>query len=43
MANGLNPTAMRMVTHCDVDRAGCERALKVLEEILTENRAALAR
>ncbi len=43
LANGLNPTAMRMVTHCDVDRAGCERALKVLEEILTENRAALAR
>ena len=43
LANGLTPTSMRMVTHRDVDRAGCERALKVLEEILTENRAALAR
>lgn len=43
LANGLNPTAMRMVTHRDVDRAGCERALKVLEGILTGNRAAVAR
>jgi threonine aldolase len=34
LANGSSPTTMRMVTHCDVDRAGCERALKVLCEVL---------
>ena len=34
LANGSSPTALRMVTHCDVDRAGCERALKVLREVL---------
>ena len=35
LANGLTPKAMRMVTHYDVDRAGCERALRVLREILS--------
>jgi threonine aldolase len=34
LANGVTPQTMRMVTHCDVDRAGCERALQVLREIL---------
>jgi threonine aldolase len=26
--------SVRMVTHCDVDRAGCERALSVLKEVV---------
>ncbi len=34
LANGLAPETMRMVTHYDVDRAGCERALHVLREEL---------
>jgi threonine aldolase len=34
LANGTTPQVMRMVTHLDVDRAGCERALKVLREIV---------
>jgi threonine aldolase len=34
LANGVTPQTMRMVTHCDVDRAGCERALQVLREVL---------
>ena len=32
LANGISPEAMRMVTHMDVDRAGCERALEALRE-----------
>src|SRR5579863_9987157 len=28
LANGVTPQTMRMVTHCDVDRVGCERASK---------------
>jgi len=35
LANGVTPTTMRMVTHYDVDRAGCERALMVLREVLS--------
>jgi len=34
LANGVTPQTMRMVTHCDVDRAGCGRALQVLREVL---------
>jgi threonine aldolase len=34
LANGVTAQTMRMVTHCDVDRAGCERALGVLGEIV---------
>ena len=34
LANGVTPQTMRMVTHCDVDRPGCERALQVLREVL---------
>ena len=30
----------RMVTHCDVDRAGCERALAVLKEVVTRSQKA---
>ncbi len=35
LANGTGPTTIRMVTHCDVDRAGCERALSILRNILS--------
>ncbi len=34
LANGVTPRTMRMVTHYDVDRAGCERALQVLRQVL---------
>jgi threonine aldolase len=34
LANGVTPATIRMVTHLDVDRAGCERALLVLREVL---------
>jgi threonine aldolase len=34
LANGVTPETMRMLTHCDVDRAGCERALRALREVL---------
>ncbi|MGA8184166.1 MAG: GntG family PLP-dependent aldolase [Terriglobia bacterium] len=34
LANGTGPTTIRLVTHFDVDRAGCERALSVLREVL---------
>lgn len=34
LANGVTPETMRMVTHCDVDRAGCERALQAMREVL---------
>jgi threonine aldolase len=33
LANGVSPTAMRFVTHMDVDRAGCERALEAVERV----------
>ena len=38
LANGVTPQTMRMVTHCDVDRAGCERALLTLREVLGVSR-----
>jgi threonine aldolase len=28
--------SVRVVTHCDVDRAGCEKALAVLQEVVTK-------
>jgi threonine aldolase len=34
LANGVTPQMMRMVTHRDVDRAGCEHALQVLRDVL---------
>ncbi len=34
LANATSRTSLRMVTHYDVDRAGCERALQVLREVL---------
>jgi len=33
LANGSSSHVIRMVTHRDVDRAGCERALAVLSEV----------
>ncbi len=39
LANASSPQQIRMVTHLDVDRAGCERALKVLREIVSPRHA----
>jgi threonine aldolase len=36
LANGVNPETIRFVTHLDVDRAGCERALQAVEAVLRE-------
>ncbi len=33
LANGISPDAMRFVTHFDVDRAGCARALEAMQGI----------
>lgn len=33
LANATNAQVIRMVTHLDVDRAGCERALNVVREV----------
>lgn len=33
LAGGVNPELVRFVTHMDVDRAGCERALEVVRAI----------
>jgi len=35
LANSTSPTAVRMVTHYDVDRAGCGRALHALRGVLS--------
>jgi len=40
LANATNAQSIRMVTHLDVDRAGCERALHVLREVVAPRRAA---
>ncbi len=32
-ANGVNPQTMRFVTHLDVNRKQCERALRVMEQV----------
>ncbi len=42
LANPYTPTSMRMVTHRDVDRAGCERALEVLRDVLGVRRKSAA-
>ncbi len=36
------PYSVRFVTHCDVDRAGCERAIHVLREVVAMSRPASA-
>jgi threonine aldolase len=41
-ANPYNPKLIRMVTHLDVDRAGCERALQALREMVGVPRKAAA-
>jgi threonine aldolase len=35
LASGISPEAMRMVTHMDVDRGGCTRAVSAVEEIFS--------
>jgi threonine aldolase len=39
LANATNARCIRMVTHLDVDRAGCERALTVLREVIVPRQA----
>ncbi len=39
LANPTNSQLIRMVTHLDVDRAGCERAIKVLREVVAPRKA----
>lgn len=34
LSNGVTPDSMRMVTHCDVDRDDCGRALQVIGSVL---------
>jgi threonine aldolase len=33
LAGGVNPELVRFVTHMDVDRSGCERALEVVRAV----------
>jgi len=33
LVNGINPREMRIVTHYDVDHAGCQRALEAIEQV----------
>ena len=33
LANGVGPTRMRMVTHCDVSHADCARAIAILQDV----------
>lgn len=40
LANASSAKLIRMVTHLDVDRAGCERALKALREVVAPRLAA---
>jgi threonine aldolase len=42
LANGIDPEHIRMVTHMDVDRAGCARAVDVLESICRKHDRARA-
>ena len=41
--HAMPPTTIRMVTHCDVDRAGCLRAVSAMEEALSQKPVAAAR
>ncbi len=34
LADGVSATAIRMVTHFDVDRAGCERAIEAMADLV---------
>jgi len=35
LASGISPTEIRIVTHTDVDRGGCERALAAITEMIS--------
>jgi threonine aldolase len=35
LMNGINAEQMRVVTHMDVDRSACRRALEMIQEICT--------
>jgi len=37
LANGVTPESIRMVTHYDVNRVGCERAIRILRDVLGVN------
>ncbi|HEV2176414.1 MAG TPA: GntG family PLP-dependent aldolase [Terriglobia bacterium] len=39
LASGFTPAYMRMVTHCDVDRAGCGRALQAMRQAVATSAA----
>ena len=41
-ANGINPTRMRMLTHCDVTREDCERAAGILAQLAKQKMATTA-
>jgi threonine aldolase len=43
LASGVNGETMRFVTHMDVGRAACERALRAVEAICTRNAVRAAR
>jgi threonine aldolase len=34
LCHAITPTTIRMLTHCDVDRAGCLRALEAADRVL---------
>jgi threonine aldolase len=36
LANGINATDMRMVTHRDVSREDCEQAARILAEVISQ-------
>lgn len=40
LMNGITPSTMRAVTHYDVTRSDCERAIEVLSGVLAETRLA---
>jgi threonine aldolase len=42
LANPYDSKLIRMVTHLDVDRAGCERALRALREVVASRQKAVA-
>ena len=37
LVNGVTPESIRMVTHYDVNRAGCDRAIHILRNVLSVN------
>jgi threonine aldolase len=41
LVGAASPTSLRMVTHLDVDRAGCERAVQVVRAVLGETETAM--